>query len=107
MGNAMLGLQEFIAPSVEYIFQAQNVEQKEEEDDEGLGGDEKAICSDLPEALSRTPVDLEEVRRHLSAAVRAGMDWKARFERAAGDELQERPFRAPFIPPAWRVAPRE
>ena len=30
-GHAMLGLQEFIEPSVEYIFQAENIEQKEEE----------------------------------------------------------------------------
>src|SRR5436190_166255 len=85
-GNAMLGLQEFIEPSVEYVSQAQNVEQ-EEEDDEGLGGDEEAIGSDLAEAPGRTPVDLEEARRHLATAVRAGLDWKALFERAAGDEL--------------------
>ncbi len=106
-GNALLGLQEFIEPSVEYIVQAQNVEQKEEEDDEGLSGGESAIRSDLAEALGRTPIDLEEVRRHLSAAARTGMDWKALFEQAVGDELRERPFRAPCIPPARRVAPRE
>jgi hypothetical protein len=106
-GNALLGLQEFIEPSVEYVVQAQNVEQKEEKDDEGLGGDEAAIRSDLAEAMSRTPIDLEEVRRHLSAAARTGMDWKALFEEAASDELRERPFRAPSIPPVRRVAPRE
>jgi hypothetical protein len=106
-GNALLGLQGFIEPSVEHVFQAQNVEQKEDEDDEGLGGDENAIRSDLALALSRSPVDPEEVRRHLSAAARAGMDWKALFEQAAADELRERPFRAPYLPPAYRVAPRE
>jgi hypothetical protein len=106
-GNALLGLQEFIEPSVEHVFQAQNVEQKEEDDDDGLGGDEGSIRSDLAEALSRTPVDPEEVRRHLAAASRAGMDWKALFERATADELRQRPFRAPSLPPAWRVAPRE
>ncbi len=106
-GHALLGLQEFIEPSVEYIVQAQNVEQKEEEDDEGLGGDEAAIRSELAEALGRTPIDLEEVRRHLSAAARTGVDWKALFEQAASDELRQRPFRAPCIPPVWRVAPRE
>jgi hypothetical protein len=106
-GNALLGLREFIEPSVEYVFQAQNVEQKEEEDDEGLGGDEEAIRSDLALALSRSPVDPEEVRRHLSAAARAGMDWQALFEQAAADELRERPFRAPSLPPPYRVAPRE
>jgi hypothetical protein len=107
IGNAMLGLQEFIEPSVNYVFQSQNVEQKEEEDDKGLGGGEEAIRSDLAEALSRTPVDPEEVRRHLSAAVRLGIDWKALFDLVASEELQERPFRAPSIPPAKRVAPRE
>jgi hypothetical protein len=106
-GNALLGLREFVEPSVEYVFQAQNAEQKEEEDDEGLGGDEEVIRSDLALALSRTPVDPEEVRRHLSAAARAGLDWKALFEQATADELRERPFRAPSLPPAYRVAPRE
>ena len=104
-GHALLGLQEFIEPSVEYVFQAQNVEQREEGDDEGQGGDAEEIRSDLAEALSRTPVDREEVRRHLSAAVRARMDWKALFEQAVDDELRERPFRAPSIPPIWHVAP--
>ncbi len=106
-GHAMLGVQEFIEPSVEYVFQAQNVEQKEEDDDEGLGGDEEAVRSNLAEALGQSPVDVEEIRRHLSAAVRAGMDWKALFEQAVADELRERPFRAPSMPPARRVAPRE
>jgi hypothetical protein len=108
-GNAMLGLQQFIEPSVEHVFQAQNVEQKEEEDDNGLGGDEEqeAIRSDLAGALSRTPVDPEEVRRHLSTAARLGMDWKALFDQVVTDELRARPFRAPSIPPAKRVAPRE
>jgi len=106
-GNALLGLQGFIEPSVEHVFQAQNVEQKENEDDEGLGGDEGLIRSDLALALGRSPVDPEEVRRHLSAAARAGMDWKAVFEQAAADELRDRPFRAPSLPPAYRVAPRE
>jgi hypothetical protein len=106
-GNAMLGLQEFIEPSVEYVFQAQNVEQKDQEEDEGFGNDEEVIRSDLTEALSRTPVDLEEVRRHLSAAARAGMDWDALFESTTDAELRKRPYRAPSIPPLWRVAPRE
>jgi len=107
VGHAMLGLQEFIEPSVEHVFQAQNVEQKQEDDDEGLGGDEDSVRSNLADALRQSPVDPEEIRRHLSAAVRAGMDWKALFEQAVAHELRERPFRAPSIPPARRVAPRE
>jgi hypothetical protein len=106
-GHALLGLQQFVEPSVEHIFQAQNVEQKEEEDDDGLGEDEAAIRSDLGEALGRSPVDCEEVRRHLTAAARAGLDWNALFEEAVSAELRERPFRAPSMPPVRRVAPRE
>jgi hypothetical protein len=106
-GNAMLGLQEFIEPSVEYVFQAQNLEQKEEEDDDGLGENEEIVRSDLAESLSRTPLDLEEIRRHLSAAARAGLDWQVLFAEAVTDELKQRPFRAPSIPPARRVAPRD
>jgi len=106
-GHALLGLQQFIEPSVEHVFQAQNVEQKDEEDGDGLGDDEEAIRSDLAEALGRSPVDIEEVRRHLAAAVRAGLDWRSVYEEAAAAELRERPFRAPSIPPTGRVRPRE
>jgi hypothetical protein len=107
-GNAMLGLQQFIEPSVENVFQAQNVEQKEEDDDQGQGdGDEATIRADLAQALGQAPIDSEEVRRHLAAAARMGLDWKAVFEQAVADELRERPFRAPSMPPARRVAPRE
>jgi hypothetical protein len=107
IGNAMLGLQQFIEPSVEHVFQAQNVEQKEEEDDQGQGGDEETVRSDLAESLGRAPVDPEEIRRHLAAAARMGLDWRAVFDQAVADELRERPFRAPFVPPASRVAPRD
>ena len=42
-GHAMLGLQEFIQPSVEFIFQAENAEQKEEDEGDGLETDQDAI----------------------------------------------------------------
>jgi hypothetical protein len=106
-GHALLGLQQFIEPSVEHVFEAQNVEQKDEEDDDGLGDGERVIRSDLAEALGRSPVDIEEVRRHLTAAARAGLDWKDLYDQAVSDELRERPYRAPSIPPAGRVRPRE
>jgi hypothetical protein len=106
-GHALLGLQQFIEPSVEHVFEAQNVEQKDEEDDDGLGEGEEAIRSDLAEALGRSPVDIEEVRRHLTAAARTGLNWKALYEQAVSNELRERPYRAPSIPPARRVRPRE
>jgi hypothetical protein len=107
-GHAMLGLQQFIEPSVEYIFEAENLEQKEE--DEGESGDEddrEAILADLAASLGRDPIDPEEVRRHLASALRAGVDWREAFEAAVELELAERPYRRPAMPPVWKVAPRE
>ena len=82
-----------------------NVEQKEEDDD-GPGEGEEAVRSDLADSLGRAPIDAEEVRGHLAAAARIGLDWRTVFEQAVADELRERPFRAPSMPPANRVAPR-
>jgi hypothetical protein len=106
-GHALLGLQQFVEPSVEHVFQAQNVEQKNEEGDDGLGEDEQLIRSDLAEALGHSPVDIEEIRRPLAAAARAGLDWRTVYEEAVAAELRDRPYRAPSIPPAGRVRPRE
>jgi hypothetical protein len=105
-GHAMLGLQEFIEPSVEYVIQAENVEQKEEDDLEADGDDAGAIRDDLSVSLGRSPIDPEEVRRLLTRAARSGLDWEGLYDEAVRSELGSRPFRAPSIPPAWRVAPR-
>lgn len=105
-GHAMLGLQEFIEPSVEYVFQAENAEQKQEEDLESDDEEAGAILEDLSMALGRTPIDPEEVRRLLTKAARAGLDWYELYEEAVRSELGSRPFKAPAIPPTWRVAPR-
>ena len=106
-GHALLGLQGFIEPSVENVIQAQNVEQRDEEDGDGLGVDEEVLRSDLAGALGRSPVDIEEVRRHLAAAARAGLDWQSLYEQSVAAELRERPYRAPSMPPMRRVRPRE
>jgi hypothetical protein len=105
-GHAMLGLQEFIEPSVEYVFQAENVEQKEEDDLEAGEDDAGLIRDDLSASLGRSPIDPEEVRRHLTRAAQAGLDWEELYDVAVRSELGSRPFRAPSIPPAWKVAPR-
>ncbi len=105
-GHALLGLQQFIEPSVEHIFEAENREQKDEDDHDSDGDDPVAIRNDLAASLALTPIDPEEVRRHLAAAQRAGLDWRALYEEAAEHERAERPFKAPSIPPLWRVAPR-
>lgn len=107
-GHALLGLQEFVEPSVEFIFQAENREQTDEDEDDSSGEtDGEAILADLGASLGRSPVDHEEVRRHLAAILRAGLDWRAAFEAAAAHELAARPYRKPSIPPVWKVAPRE
>ena len=105
-GHAMLGLQEFVQPSIEFILQAENAEQKEEDEGDALESDQASIMADLTASLGRDRVDHDEVRRHLASAQRNGLDWRALFEAAVRAELTACPFRAPAMPPAWRVAPR-
>jgi hypothetical protein len=105
-GRAILGLQQFIEPSVEYVIRAENVEQVEEDDPEADGDDAGAIRDDLSASLGRSPIDPEEVRRLLTRAARSGLDWEGLYDEAVRSELGSRPFRAPSIPPAWKVAPR-
>jgi hypothetical protein len=111
VGHAMLGLQGFVEPRAEHVFAAQNLEQKDVEDEVGAGDaaeiQTELILADLSESLGFTPVDPEEVRRHLSAARRAGLDWRALYDQAVRAELAARPYRAPSLPPVGRVAPRE
>jgi hypothetical protein len=75
-GHAMLGLREFTEPSVEYVIQAENVEQKGDEDLEADGDDTAAIRDELSVALGRSPIDPEEVRRLLTRAM--GRGWAGR-----------------------------
>jgi hypothetical protein len=107
VGHAMLGIKEFIEPSVEYVYQAENAEQAEEDDHDASGDGPEAVLDDLAASLARDPIDAEEVRRHLASARRVGLDWREAFDQAVRNELAARPYRAPSMPPAWRVAPRE
>src|SRR5581483_5288497 len=95
VGHAMLGLQEFVEPSVEYILQAENAEQAEDEDADPSEGGPEAVLADLASCLGRDPIDTEEIRRHLASAARAELDWHELFDRAVRDELANRPYRAP------------
>jgi hypothetical protein len=106
-GHAMLGLREFIEPSVDYIFQAENLEHRDQDDLDSSTTDREEILADLAASLGRDPVDREEVRRHLASARRAGLDWREVYERALQDELSARPYRIPRLPPIGKVAPRE
>ncbi|MDR3638609.1 MAG: hypothetical protein P4L84_32690 [Isosphaeraceae bacterium] len=106
-GHALLGLQQFIEPTVEHVFEVENREHIADDEHEGDEDDPEAIQADLAASLARSQIDTEEVRRHLAAAARAGLDWHAVYDQAVRDELGARPFKAPTIPPAQRVAPRE
>lgn len=105
-GHALLGLQQFIEPSVEHIFEVENREHVDDDEEEGDGDDAELIKSDVATSLSHARIDPEEVRRHLTAVLRAGLDWEEVYAQCVRDELAARPFKAPAIPPAWRVAPR-
>jgi len=105
-GHALLGLQEFIEPSVEHILAAENAEQIQEDSLAADQDDPAAIKEGLATSLARSTIDLEEVRRHLSAAARAGLDWRALYDVATREEVAARLYKAPSIPPPWRVAPR-
>jgi hypothetical protein len=107
VGHAMLGLQEFVDPGVEHVLAAENREQKDDADHPGDEDDPDLLRADLAASLGRSPIDTEEVRRHLAAARRAGLDWRALFDEAVHAELAARPYRAPSLPPIGRVAPRE
>src|SRR5690348_4107974 len=68
-GHALLGLQEFIEPRAEYVAEAENREHREAEDadvGDGAGADPSIFLADLAAALAFSPVDAEEVRRHLA-----------------------------------------
>ncbi len=106
-GNALHGMQGFIEPSVEYLIEAENLEEVEGDDQESAEIEREAVLALLSTSLSRDPVDPEVVRFELAEALRAGLDWQALYEQAVRVELEARLFRAPSLPPIWKVAPRE
>jgi hypothetical protein len=107
IGHGMLGLQEFVEPGVAHILETENREHFEVEEDLNQGDDLDLdqVRADLAEILRQTPIDNAEVRTHLTRARRAGMDWRRIYDEAVRAELAERPYRAPAMPPAARVAP--
>ena len=106
-GHALLGLQQFIEPSVEHILEADYLQDKDDENDNEAGEDDlEALQADLAAALGNSPIDPDEIRRHLAKAARLGLDWREFYEEAVRVELKNRPYRSPAMPPIWRVAPR-
>jgi len=108
--GAALALQEVFDPGIEHVIRAERDAQAEEADPSGGGEPEIPIDTfraDLEASLGRVPIDPEEIRRLLAAAERAGHDWRSLYEESVGAVVADRPYLAPMIPPASRIAPRE
>jgi hypothetical protein len=107
--GAAFALQQVFEPGIEHVVRAEQDEPGEDDDESGEGDRDDPIdtlLADLRASLGFTPVDPEEVRRILARAQREGRDWQALYEAAVRTELSERPYRAPFLPPPSKVAPR-
>jgi len=107
-GNALFLLEEFVNPRVEHVVTAR--QDRVEDDEDSDGGDRNALAerlrTELRASLAHPEIDPDEIRRHLALAVRSGLDWRSLYGEAVRDEIAARPFRAPSLPPSWRVAPR-
>jgi hypothetical protein len=108
--GAAFALQQAFDPGVEHVLRAERDARAEEADP--AGGDDNdpptadSFRAELLASLARAPIDPEEVRRVLTAARREGLDWRSLYDEAARASIAERPYLAPTIPPAPRVAPR-
>src|SRR5207302_1411929 len=98
-GHAMLVLQEFVEPRVEHVHHV--AEERKDEEDHGAGDDpdllESQLGDDLRESLRKTPIDLPHVRRHLTTARTAGLDWSRLYAESVQAVLADQPYLAPFL----------
>src|SRR4051794_6564405 len=105
----MLVLQEFVEPRVEHVHHV--AEERKDDEDHGAGDDpdlaESQVRDGLMASLRERPVDPHEVRRHLTAARAAGLDWRTLYAESLHAVLADQPYLAPFLPPAERVSPRD
>jgi hypothetical protein len=100
-----LGFQEFVQPSIEHVFEAENVEQKAAEAEGQDDAPYAQARERLALLLALDPIDLIAIRYELSYARRAGLDWRALYQASVQTELKLRPYRTPSIPPINRVSP--
>jgi hypothetical protein len=91
---------QFLEPGVEHVLQLK----AEKRDEDGEAARERFFAS-LLACLDQVPFDPEEVRRHLTFAKRAGLDWQGLYEEAVRVQRSVRPDRAALLPPAATVAP--
>jgi hypothetical protein len=102
-------LQQVFDPGIEHVIRAEQDAQAEEADPSGGGEPELPIDTfraELEACLGRVPIDPEEIRRVLASAERAGHHWQGLYDDSVAVVLADRPYLAPMIPPAPRVAPR-
>jgi len=108
--GAAFALQQVFDPGIEHVIKAQRDAEEDEADPAGGDDDEPApiesYFDEVVEALIRSPIDTEEIRRLLTDADRDGHDWRELYAKAVENVEAERPFLAPKLPPVSRVSPR-
>ena len=91
-------------------------EQREENDDQGLGGEDEATFALTWPMLGPRRRSIPKRSGDTSRRPRTGLDWRAIFDEAVADELRERPFahgllagdtavRAPLSPVSHSMCP--
>lgn len=109
-GNALFLMEEFINPRMEHVFTARDDQVHEDEEpgeDDDCESTSIRLKAEMASALAREPIDPADIRRLLTSAYRAGLDWRALYEHAVRAEAAARPLRALRLPPLARVAPLE
>jgi hypothetical protein len=96
-------MQQFIEPGVKHVVQIKQ-EKRSEEDEEA---DKERLLAYLLEALDTIPINRKVIRYYVSAAQRAGMDWKELYEEAVQIHRSRRRADDAVIPPLEDVVPLE
>jgi hypothetical protein len=101
--SAWVGMQQFIEPGVKHVIQIKQ-ERRSEQDEEAA---KEKLLTYLLEALDAIPINREVIRYYLSAAQRAGLDWKSLYEKAVQIHRSRRRADDALIPPLDDVVPLE
>jgi hypothetical protein len=101
-GGCLVAMHQFIQPSVEHVLQlkaerrARNPEIARER-----------FLASLLACFDQVPLDPEEIRRYLSFAKHAGLDWEGLYQEAVRVQQSVRPDQAALFPPVASVAPSD
>jgi hypothetical protein len=93
-------MHQFIEPAVEHVLQFKT----ERREQDGQAANERFLAS-LLACFDQIPFDPEEVRRYLTFAKLAGLDWQGLYEEAVRVQGSVRPEQAALLPPATSVPP--